>query len=190
MIPFRKVLPSLKKDKVVPMSEPASVRLPDPATLILTIRDQRVILDSDLATLYGSTTKRLNEQLRRNRERFPEDFVFQLTRQEFDILRSQFATSSPHGGRRYLPHAFTEHGAIMAANVLNSPRAITMSVEVVRAFVRLRRMALSVDELSRKVTALERKYDGQFKVVFDALRQLMAPLPDPPKPRIGFHGGD
>ena len=156
------------------------------APLIFTIRDQRVILDSDLASLYGVTTKRLNEQVRRNRERFPEDFVFQLTREEFDLLRSQYATSSSHGGRRYLPYAFTEHGAIMAANVLESPRAINMSVGVVRAFIRLRRMALSVEELSRKVASLERKYDGQFGAVFDALRELLTP-PEKPKRRIGFH---
>jgi hypothetical protein len=101
-------------------------------------------------------------------------------------LRSQFATSKGRGGRRYLPYAFTEHGAIMAANVLNSAQAIKMSVAVVRAFVRLRRMALSVEGLARKVDALEQKYDKQFKVVFDAVRRLMSPPPEPPRKRIGF----
>jgi len=156
-----------------------------PAELILTIRGQRVILDADLAALYSVPTKRLNERVRRNAERFPEDFVFRLTEKEAQNLRSQFATSSFHGGRRYLPYAFTEHGTLMAANVLNSPRAIAMSVEVVRAFIQMRRMVVSVGALSRKIDALEEKYDSQFKKVFAAIRELMMP-PLPPRKSIGF----
>ncbi len=155
--------------------------------LIHSIRGQRVILDADLARLYGVPTKRLNEQVRRNRTRFPSDFMFLLTLHEMETLRSQIATSKKgRGGRRYQPNAFTEHGALMAANVLNSPKAIAMSVEVARAFVRLRRMALSVEALARKLNGLERKYDSQFQDVFDAIRELMIP-PDPPRKQIGFH---
>jgi hypothetical protein len=152
--------------------------------VILLIRGQKVILDADLAALYGVTTKRFNEQVKRNRERFPEDFMFQLTKKEAEILRSQFAASS-WGGRRYLPFAFTEHGAIMAANVLSSPRAIQASVQVVRAFVRLRQILASHADLARKLAQLEKKYDRQFKVVFEAIRRLMTP-PEPKKRPIGF----
>ena len=157
----------------------------DPLHFICTLRGQRVILDSDLARLYGVSTKRLNEQVRRNQDRFPSDFMFQLTQKEAKNLRSQIATSSFYGGRRYLPYVFTEHGALMAANILNSPRAIAMSVAVVRAFVQLRRMSLSVGSLARKINNLEGKYDAQFKKVFDAIRELMMP-PLPPRQRIGF----
>jgi phage regulator Rha-like protein len=153
---------------------------------ILVIRGERVMLDSDLAELYGVETRRLNEQVRRNPSRFPVDFMFQLTPEEVENLRSQFATSSEHGGRRYLPFVFTEHGALMLANVLNSERAAQTSVQVVRAFVRLRQMLASNAELSRKLEALEKKYDAQFKIVFDAIRQLMSP-PAKPKREIGFH---
>ena len=143
------------------------------------------MLDEDLAEIYGVTTKRLNEQVRRNKGRFPEDFMFRLTKEEFANLRSQFATSR-WGGRRYPPNAFTEHGAVMLASVLNSPIAIEASIQVVRAFVRLREMLASHKDLARKLAALERKYDQQFQVVFDAIRKLMKPPPDKPKPRIGF----
>ena len=144
--------------------------------LIRELRSERVILDSDLARIYGVPTKRLNEQVRRNAGRFPSDFVFQLTRQEVAILRSQIATSSSaYGGRRYLPYAFTEHGAIMAANVLNSPRAVQMSVFVVRAFVALRRDLGRYTVLRRKLAELERtqKLQGDdLQVIFAARRQL------------------
>jgi len=123
---------------------------------ILLIRGEKVMLDSDLAELYGVDTRRLNEQVRRNLNRFPRDFMFRLTPAEYKNLRSQIATSSSHGGRRYLPYAFTEHGALMLANVLNSERAAQTSVQVVRAFVRLRQMLASNAELSRKLEALER----------------------------------
>src|SRR5262245_32358843 len=123
--------------------------------LIHTVRGFKVMLDKDLASLYGVSTKRLNEQVKRNRERFPPDFRFQLTDNEVGALRSQFATSKPgRGGRRYRPFAFSEHGAIMAANVLNSPRALEVSVFVVRAFVKLREVALAHKELAAKLTEL------------------------------------
>jgi hypothetical protein len=155
--------------------------------LILSIRGHRVMLDSNLAELYGVTTKRFNEQVKRNKERFPEDFMSQLTRQEAEILRSQIATSS-WGGRRYLPFVFTEHGVIMAANVLNSPRAIQASVQVVRAFVRMRQLLASHKGLMQKILEMEKKYDKQFQVVFAAIRKFMAPEPES-KRRIGFHAG-
>jgi hypothetical protein len=153
---------------------------------IYDIRGERVLLDSDLAEIYGVTTKVVNQAVRRNITRFPGDFCFQLTTDELDILRSQFVTSSRgHGGRRYLPYVFTEHGALMAANILNSPRAVEASVQVVRACVRMRNMLASNAELAKKVEALESKYDAQFKVVFDAIKKLMLP---PAKTRggIGF----
>jgi len=157
---------------------------------ILFFRGHRLILDADLAALYGVTTKRFNEQVRRNRERFPADFMFMLTKEEFVILKSQTATSSfpSHGGRRHLPSVFTEHGALMAASVLNSPRAIEMSILVVRAFVNLRNMLTTHRQLAAKVDELERKlatHDQHILVLFDAIRKLMAP-PDKPTRRIGF----
>ena len=157
-----------------------------PQDAITRIRGHAVILDADLAALYGVTVKRLNQQMTRNRDRFPDDFCFQITETEWRALRLQNATSNGRGGRRYMPYAFTEHGAIMAATVLNSPQAVQMSLAVVRAFVKLRRLALSVEGLARKVDALEQKYDKQFKVVFDAVRRLMSPPPEPPRKRIGF----
>ena len=153
---------------------------------IIVVRGEKVMLDSELAEIYGVETKRLNEQVRRNLNRFPVDFMFQLTAEEAANLRSQIATSSSYGGRRYLPYAFTEHGALMLANVLNSERAAQTSVQVVRAFVKLRQMLASNAELARKLAAMEKKYDAQFKVVFDAIRQLMSP-PEKPKREIGFH---
>src|ERR1700682_4962599 len=122
---------------------------------ILMVRGEKVILDVDLAALYGVTTTRLNEQIKRNQDRFPGDFAFRLTKEEFTNLMSQFATSSPkHGGRRKLPLVFTEHGAIMAANVLNSKRAVQASVQIVRAFIRLRQILASNEELARKLEGL------------------------------------
>jgi len=159
-------------------------------SMIMLLRGERVILDSDLAELYGVTTGRLNEQVRRNAVRFPEDFVFHLSAEEFANLKSQSATSSSGwGGRRKPPRAFTEHGAIMAANVLNSPRAVQASVFVVRAFVRLRRMMVQHKELASRLDELERKLEGhdrQIIAVVDAIRQLMAPPPEQPRKQIGF----
>jgi hypothetical protein len=147
---------------------------------ILLLRGQRVILDADLAAIYGVTTKRLNEQVKRNADRFPEDFVFQLTLEEAERSRSQFATLKTGRGQniKYRPYAFTEHGAIQAANVLNSPRAIAMGVYVVRAFVRLRDLLASNTALARKLDELERKYqhhDDAIKAILSAIRELMNP---------------
>jgi hypothetical protein len=142
--------------------------------MIMTIRGQRVILDADLASIYGVPTKRLNEQVRRNTDRFPLDFAFILTDQEVANLRSQFATSKEgRGGRRYPPHAFTEQGVAMLSSVLNSERAIKVNIEIMRAFVRLRQILASNKELAKRLDELEKKYDAQFKVVFDAIRLLL-----------------
>jgi hypothetical protein len=153
---------------------------------ILLIRGQKAMLDNDLASLYGVETKKLLQAVKRNIARFPEDFMFRLNDEEFDILRSQFVTSSSWGGRRYAPYAFTEQGVAMLSSVLRSPRAVAVNIEIMRAFVRLRQMLLSHADLARKIESLESKYDGQFKIVFDALRQLMQP-PEKPKRPIGFH---
>lgn len=160
------------------------------ASLILSVREHKVLLDSDLATLYGVETKALNRAVKRNLDRFPEDFMFQLSREEADSLRFQSGTSNTgRGGRRYLPYAFTQEGVAMLSSVLHSPRAVAVNIGIMRAFIRIRQMALSVEELARKVGVLENHYDEQFKVVFDAIRQLLAP-PDPPRKRIGFHSED
>jgi len=156
---------------------------------ILLLRGHKVMLDSDLAALYGVETKRLVEAVKRNLDRFPADFMFQLTKGEFDVLRSQFTTSSSWGGRRYPPYAFTEQGVAMLSSVLRSARAIQVNIEIMRAFVRLREIVASHADLARKLEALEKKYDSQFKVVFDAIRQLMAPPTEKRRP-IGFHAKD
>jgi hypothetical protein len=190
-------------------------------SLIVTVRGRRAILDSDLAALYGVPTKRLNQQVKRNADRFPDDFAFQLTPEELAnlrsqfatsssgpirpqfvagsvedrVLRSQFATSRSHGGRRYQPYAFTEHGAIMAANVLNSPQAVRMSVFVVRAFIKMRETLAQNRALAEKLAELERKLTERLDVheeailhILGEIKKLMAPPPAPvtPKPSIGF----
>jgi hypothetical protein len=161
---------------------------------ILVLRGHRVLLDAKLATLYGVSTKRFNEQVRRNRERFPGDFMFQLTDEERAGLRSQIATLKGGRGehRKYLPYAFTEHGAIMAATILNSPRAVDMSVYVVRAFVKLRALLSSNRELARRFAQLETRldkklteHDQQIAAILSAIRQLMHP-PAPKRHGIGF----
>jgi phage regulator Rha-like protein len=158
-------------------------------SVIHLIRGQKVILDSDLAELYGVPVKHLNQQIKRNVRRFPSDFLFQLSRVEFDNLRSQFVTSSSgHGGRRYFPRAFTEHGAVMAANVLNSERAIKMSIFVVRAFVRIREAVALNQQLLAKLSELEQRvesHDSDIQDLFDTIRELTAPLPANNR-RIGF----
>jgi hypothetical protein len=154
---------------------------------ILAIRGQKVMLDSDLARLYGASTKALVQAMKRNIRRLPPDFMFQLTADEYQVcLKSQFVTSKGRGGRRTPPYAFTEQGVAMLSSVLSSERAVLVNVEIVRAFVRLRQMLASHAYLARRLDALERRYDAQFKVVFDAIRQLMEPPPDPPRKRIGF----
>src|ERR1700685_190388 len=156
---------------------------------IVFLRQQRVILDVHLAELYGVTVKRLNEQVKRNHERFPSDFMFRLAIKEERALRSQIATSKKgRGGRRYPPYAFTEHGAIMAATVLNSERAVEMSVFVVRAFVRLREMLATNRKLAGKIDELEDRldtHDSTIQDLIEAIKELMTPE-DPPRKRIGF----
>ena len=191
-------MPSRKTDLVPNSLEP----------LILTIRGQRVILDADLARLYGVPTKRFNEAFKRNRQRFPDDFAFQLTAAEFNNLRSQIATSSrssigpsgseqnrsqivtsSHGGRRYLPWAFTEHGAVMAANILHSDRAIHMSVFVIRAFVRLREHIAANRTILKRLAEIDKtllEHDTALVDLYEKLQPLLQPPPDPPKRRIGF----
>ena len=171
-----------------PAVEPLSIG--EVAQRILIVRGQRVLLDADLARFYGESTKRLNQQVRRNRERFPEDFMFELSAEEFADLRLQSATSSAgHGGRRYAPLAFTEHGAIMASMVLNSERATALSVYVVRAFVELRALLASNKELAAKVNSLERKvsvHERSIGQLADAMSELLAAPAPPPKRPIGF----
>jgi len=169
---------------------------------ILVIRGKKVILDADLATLYGVPTKRLNEQVKRNQQRFPEDFMFQLSRDEYDALieygvesdftnRSQIATGSQkHRDPRYPPYVFTEYGALMAANVLNSPKAAQMSVFIIRAFVKLREIAQMNTQLARKIAQLERRMGEHDKVIVEIVRELRRML-EAPKPlhqrrQIGF----
>ena len=178
--------------------------------MILTIRGQKVILDTELARIYGVTTKVFNQAVKRNKRKFPADFMFQLTVEEYEDLRSQIVTSSRasnwsqfvtgfHGGRRYLPYAFTEHGAVMAANILRSERAIQMSVFVVRAFIRMRQMLIAQKDFARKLAELEKKLTARLDVhetaITEVLRQIMrllSPPPEPepeaedPKKRIGF----
>jgi len=178
--------------------------------LIFTIRGHRVVLDADLARLYGVTTKRFNEAFKRNRRRFPADFAFQLTAAELADLRSQFATSSSqpfdssrgnwsqfatssYGGRRYLPWVFAEHGALMAANILRSERAIRMSVFVVRAFIRLREEIATNTAVFARLAEIDRKllqHDVALLDLYQKLEPLLQPPPDPPQRRIGFHRDD
>jgi ORF6N domain len=175
---------------------------------IYLIRGEKVMLDYDLAVLYGVDTGALNRAVKRNRERFPEDFMFQLDADEWERLRCQIGISNRHpgtvgsdlrfqsgisknqrGGRRYLPYAFTEQGVAMLSSVLRSKRAVQVNIAIMRTFVRLREMLLSNADLARKLNALEKKYDAQFKVVFDAIRELMTP-PEPPRRQIGFHSNE
>lgn len=155
-------------------------------SLILLIRDHKVILDQDIAALYGVETRMLVQAVKRNPDRFPDDFMFQLSQEEFTALRSQIVTSKGRGGRRYPPYAFTEQGVAMLSSVLNSQRSIQVNIEIMRAFVRLRKLLATHVELARKINQLERKYDQQFKAIFDAIRQLMQP-PTQKKKQIGSH---
>ena len=155
---------------------------------ILMLRGHKVMLSTDLAELYGVEPRVLVQAVKRNIERFPEDFMFQLNEEEFSDLKSQFVTSSWGGIRRAAPYAFTEQGVAMLSSVLRSKRAVQVNVEIMRAFVRLRRMLASHEDLARKLDALEKKYDTQFRAVFDAIRQLMAP-PEPKRRQIGFRPG-
>ena len=153
---------------------------------IISLRGEKVLLDRDLAELYGVETKVLKQAVRRNIKRFPSDFMFELSKEEFEDWRSQFVTSnSDKMGLRYKPMAFTEQCVAMLSSVLNSNRAIEVNIAIIRAFVRLRQMLASNKDLARKLEDMEKKYDEQFKVVFDAIRALMAP-PEKPRKKIGF----
>ena len=172
-------------------NETATTQVEGVDSKIHLIRGQRVMLDSDLAGIYGVQLKRLNEQVRRNRDRFPVDFCFQLKRDEFKNLKSQIATSSLHGGKRKLPWVFTEHGSIMLAAILNSKRAVEMSVFIVRAFVQMREVLLGNKQLAVKLAALEERVGGHDEVIADliaAIRKLLeAPAEEKSKREIGFH---
>ncbi len=153
---------------------------------ILLIRGQKVMLDNELARLYGVSTGHLNQQVRRNQKRFPSDFMFQLTAEEAQILKSQFVISrSGHGGRRSHPLAFTEQGVAMLSSVLNSERAIQVNIAIMRAFVRLRQILATHKALAKKLEEMESKYDEQFRAVFEAIQELMTP-PEPRRRQIGF----
>ncbi len=169
----------------------AVIGIEDIARRIHTVRGQRAILDKDLAALYGVSTKRLNQQVHRNADRFPTDFLFRLRPSEARSLRLQSATSkSGRGGRRHPPTAFTEHGAVMAASVLNTPRAVQMSIFVVRAFLRLRQWVIGQAELAARLAELERRvgeHDHELKAIIQTIRGMLDP-PAPPRKRIGFLG--
>jgi hypothetical protein len=172
------------------VTEPAPIMLRERIeSRIFLIRGQKVMLSNDLADLYGVAAKRLNEAVKRNRERFPEDFMFSLSKQEYDNLKSQFATSNWGGARRARPYAFTEEGVAMLSAVLHSKTAVAVSVQIMRVFVRLRRLLATNENLRRKMSDLERKllhHDRQFAAVFDAIRQMLEEPPEPRKPRIGY----
>jgi len=176
------------KKKLTTTSLSVSVQLIE--RRIYLIRGQKVMLDFDLAELYGESTKRLNQQVTRNKKRFPEDFMFRLTKQEAESLRLQFATSNiGRGGRRYLPYVFTEQGVAMLSSVLNSEQAIEVNVAIMRAFVRLRQMLDTNEELNRKFAAVIRKlstHDKYFRVVFDELKKLTEEPPPSSGRQIGF----
>ena len=184
------------------MSKPGLMFAPDVARLIHSARNQRIILDADLAGLYGVPTKRLNEQYRRNLDRFPGDFAFQLKPDEWAALRSQIATLNIDGSMRsqiataskrnirHLPVVFTEHGALMAANILNSPRAVAMSVYVIRAFVKMREDVAANAAILRRLAEIDKTllvHDVTLREILQKLRPLLEPPPQPPKPEIGFH---
>ena len=153
--------------------------------VIVLIRGHKVMLDRDLAELYGVEVKQLKRQVKRNQDRFPADFMFELSKEEYDALRSQFGTLKRGEHSKYLPYAFTEQGVAMLSSVLRSTRAVQVNIEIMRAFVRLRQILASNAQLARKLDALEKKYDAQFKVVFEAIRELMRP-PTPKRRKIGF----
>lgn len=171
--------PMAHKDQIIP-----SERI---GKSIFLIRSQKVMLDANLAELYEVPIKVFNQAVKRNKGRFPADFMFQLTNEEFAALRSQIVTLETGRGRhrKYLPYAFTEQGVAMLSSVLRSKRAVAVNIEIMRAFVRLRKILATHKDLANKLETLERKYDAQFKVVFDAIRQLMT-SPEPNKRKIGF----
>jgi hypothetical protein len=167
------------------MDENRSVPAERIESIILSIRGQKIILDRDLAELYGVTTGNLNKAVKRNLDRFPHDFMFQLQQEEYESLRFHFGILKRGQHSKYLPCAFTEQGVAMLSSVLRSKRAVQVNIEIMRAFVRLRKILSAHKELERKLAELEKKYDDQFKVVFDAIRALMAPS-EKPRKKIGF----
>lgn len=164
---------------------------PEVERLIVTIRDQKVILDSDLAALYGVPTSRFNQAVKRNKRRFPSDFMFQLTAEEQESLTSQTVISKGgRGGRRTRPYVFTEHGALQAANILNSRRAVEMSLFVIRAFIKMREQLAANSAILKRLAEIDKtllEHDSALGVIWTQLQPLLAPPPEPPKPRIGFH---
>ena len=168
----------------------AVVKQPVIDSLIYEVRGHKVVLDVDLAELYGVETRSLNQAVKRNADRFPDSFMFALTKEEareWKLLRSHNVILQKGRHIKHLPHAFTEHGVLMAANVLKSTKAVDVSIQIIEAFVRIKKMLVSHVDLARKVDAMEKKYDKNFKVVFDALRQLIAPS-EPKRKQIGFGG--
>jgi hypothetical protein len=169
---------------------PKPTPAPDVLSLVLTLRGKRVLLDSDLARLYGVPTRVFNQTIRRNAGRFPADFLFQITDEEFEFLRSQIVTSKAgRGGRRYQPYVFTEHGAIMAATLLRSERAIHMSVFVIRAFVQMREAIAANAIILKRLAEIDQtllEHDGALRAIWHQLQPLLQPPPEPPKRRIGF----
>jgi hypothetical protein len=154
---------------------------------IFFVRGTRIMLDADLARLYGVATKNLNKAVKRNATRFPADFMFRLSQKDLDTLRFQFGTSNPgRGGRRYTPYAFTEQGVAMLSSVLRSSRAVQVNVAIMRTFVRLRELLTTHEELRRKIDAMEKRYDARFQAIFDTIRQMLE-TPIPGKKQIGFH---
>jgi hypothetical protein len=181
-----KYQPSMQEERLINENV---VSVIDPLR-IFTVRNQAVVLDSDLAAIYGVTTGNFNKAVKRNIKRFPVDFTFVLTSKEFESLIFQIGTSKGRGGRRKLPRVFTEHGAIMAATILNSPRAVSMSVYVVRAFVRLRNELLANTTLEKRLAHIEKTliaHDTALSDIYEKIRPLLLPPPEPPKRRIGFH---
>jgi hypothetical protein len=168
---------------------PSALRIASIERTINFFRGQKVMVDADLARLYQVPTSRLNEQVKRNRRRFPKDFMFQLTAEETSSLTSQIATSNPRGGRRHRPYAFTEQGVAMLSSVLKSGRAVQVNIAIMRAFVKLREILATHHELAERLEELEgrfQQHDAQIQEVFEAIRALLAPKPDPSKRRIGF----
>jgi hypothetical protein len=169
------------------MASSQSIR--DLGQFILILRGQRVILDANLAVLYDVPTKALNQAVKRNADRFPSEFAFQLTSEEFADLRSQTVTSSSHGGRRYLPYVFTEHGVLMAANVLNSRRAVSVSVALIKTFVRLREALVANQVMGKRLAEVEKTlvtHDTALRDIYQRIKPLLLPPPDPPRKKIGF----
>jgi len=168
------------------MSSPAVLKSENIARLVFFIRGEKVILDRDLASLYGVTTKALNQAVKRNAARFPADFMFQLTKSDYEALRSQSVTLKRGQHLKYLPYVFTEQGVAMLSSVLRSARAIEVNIAIMRTFVQLRRLMESNRDLARKIDSLEKKYDEQFAVIFAAIKELITPA-QPPRKQIGFH---